>query len=326
MQKIKYTIAATSLASTFILGASMLVGPVLSYAAENKGSSQMEVVDGKYFKDIVSPQDSSTSLPLIGEKTTVESDMDKYVYIDVIAMKDFPKGSWHPQGNPGTIFQHAIFMDKDLKPFPKIDGKYYLKNTTEVKAGELLGKWAVLKEEDWVKGTKSITEYYYKLIDSQRLNKTSSYSFNLDSTVGVSQEEAFSIGQTLGLDFQVGYKHAFNLGGNGMWQTTRTIGSNLFQQSSIKREFNLPQAVFNYNHPYFWVGVYQGVTDYFVKPSTKLQEVLDAFNKSSLLGHQMEIKLQLPNIHSQKTSLFQTVRTKGSGNPEEVEQTQMGTE
>ncbi|MBG9615757.1 hypothetical protein [Bacillus cereus] len=320
MKTLKHTIAVASLASVFIISGSMLVSPVLSHAAENKDSSQMEVVDGKYFKDIPSPRDPNTSLPLIGEKTIIESNMDKYVYIDVIAMKDFSKGSWLPQGSPGTIFQHAIFMDKDLKPFSKINDKYYLKNTKDVKAGEILGKWAVPKDEDWVKGTKSITEYYYKLIDSQRLNKTSAYSFNFDSTTGVSQEEAFSIGQTLGLDFEIGYKHAFSLGGNGMWQTTRTIGSNLFQQHSIKREFNLPQAVFNYNHPYFWVGVYQGVTDYFVKPSAKLQEVLDTFNKPSAVGHQMEIKLQLPGVQSQNTSLFHTVRTKGSGNPEVIEE------
>ncbi|OQR53297.1 hypothetical protein [Bacillus sp. CDB3] len=99
------------------------------------------------------------------------------------------------------MFQHAIFIDENLKPFPRIDGKYYLKNTTDVKTGELLGKWAIPKDEDWVKGTKSITEYYYKIIDSQRLNKTFAYSLHLDNTVGVSQEEAFSIGQTLGLDF-----------------------------------------------------------------------------------------------------------------------------
>lgn len=308
------------LASTLILGGSMLVVPDFVHAAENQNYSQLEVVDGKYFKDIPSPQSPNISLPLIGEKTTVESDMDKYVYIDVIAMKDFPKGSWLPQGNPGTIFQHAIFMDKDLKPLPKIDGKYYSKNTMDIKAGELLGKWAVSKDEDWVKGTKSITECYYKLIDSQRLNKTSAYAFNLDSTIGVSQEEAVSIGQTLGLDFEVGYKHVFRLGGNEMWQSTRTIGSNLLKQTSIKREFNLPQAVFNYNYSYFWAGVYQGVTDYFVKPSAKLQEVLDTFNKPSVAGHQMEIKLQLPSVQSQKTSLFHTVRTKGSGNPEDVEE------
>ncbi|HHL0974561.1 TPA: hypothetical protein ACQUHP_006356 [Bacillus cereus] len=315
MKKRQRTMAVSSLASMFIFGGTMVVSPVLSHAATNVDTSQMEVADGKYFKDISSPQDPNSSLPLVGEKTRIESDMDKYVYIDVIAMKDFPKGSWMP--NEGIIFQHAVFMDKNLNPYPKKEGKYYLKNKTDIKAGELLGKWAVPKEEEWVKGTKAITEYYYKLIDSQRLNKTSAYSYNLDSTVGVSQEEAFSIGQTFGVDFEIGYGHAFRLGGTGMWQTTKTIGSNLLKQQSIKREFNLPQAVFNYNHAYFWAGVYQGVADYFVKPSAKLQVTLDEFNRKSVAGHQLEITLQLPK-QSQKTSLFHTVRTKGSGNPEEI--------
>ncbi|OQR53296.1 hypothetical protein [Bacillus sp. CDB3] len=63
-----------------------------------------------------------------------------------------------------------------------------------------------------------------------------------------------------------------------------------------------------------------GITNYFVKPPARLQEVLDTFNKPSLEGHQMEIRLQLPTIQSQKTSNFHTVRTKGSGNPETIEE------
>ncbi|MBJ8113607.1 hypothetical protein JDS99_29160 [Bacillus cereus group sp. N6] len=273
-----------------------------------------------YYKDISSPENGNVSLPETGEKTTIESDMDKYVYVDVIATKDFSAGSWGPTGGPGTIFEDAIFVDKNLKPLPKVNNTYYLKNTTDIRSGELLGKWAFPKDLAVVQGTKSVTDYYYTRIDAQRLNKTSAYSFNLDNTVGVSQEEAFTVGQTLGLDFEIGYKHAFQVGGNGMWQTTQTLGTTLLKQDSIRREFTMPQAVYNYGYSYFWAGVYQATMDVSIKPSEKLQELINNYNRITSGGNQLETRIDVIKKQTQKLNIFHTVRTKGSGNPEAAQQ------
>ncbi|ANS52025.1 hypothetical protein BM86_23780 [Bacillus thuringiensis] len=298
-------IVSIPLAGALVFGSSVFTSPA---------AAQVEQTDELfYFKPVPEPEPNKP-LPITGEKITKESDIEQYVYIDIVATKYFPAGATIPCG-PGVVFEQATLVDRDLNVIPKTNGRYYLKTNVSIEKGEIIGKWAVPKDLDWVQGTKSAKDYYYKRLHAHELNKTSSYSYESSITTGVSQEEAFAIAQTLGIDVEVGYKHAFQIGTNGMWQTTESIGTTLLNQDSERHEFNLPQAVYNYGYTTFWAGVYQGIIDYYVKPSVKLQEVLDDFNRPPSGNHQLEINLRLPEKQTQKTNIFHTVRTKGSGNP-----------
>ncbi|PEQ08698.1 hypothetical protein [Bacillus toyonensis] len=276
-------------------------------------NQDLNVPSDTYFQDVPAPEGPNTPLLPEGPKKSILSDPDKYVYLNIVATKQMEINRFIPPNTPsqkpGKVnpFEAAILLDKNFKELPKQDS-YKISRT--IQQGETLFILAIPKDAEIVQGVKTVKEYYYRLINRDRVAKETQYEFNKMVSYGTSKETAMMIGKTLGLEFGLNGLSSIPLMAsvNYMSQSAETWGTTITDETTISKRFDLGRSDAAYNHPHYWLGMYQAVIDYSIQSTTQLETVLSQVNIPG-----SAVRFELPKKETYKLDILHPVRTKGTG-------------
>ncbi|MGG3523678.1 hypothetical protein ABES33_28660 [Bacillus pseudomycoides] len=289
MKRLKKVIPAA-----FVLSSALLVAPGFSSAdtnTTNVGSLPVVISSQEANAPMTAEQVESSGLPIpqapVGPyqefpyeaySSTQYGDLIDYVYVDLYAKKSQTMSTKQLKETPFLI----VLPDGTRVNEVKDD---YNLNFTPGKLAYTIG---LSKEtfKELLSDTKLKKDIYWKLIDSNIVDKNSGYHWSKSVTSGLSKSN------TLGFALTVGFEAGFGETVKFSTQLTTSFESNttITDETSTTKTFDFnPKPDYAYDQ--YRTALYQQVAQYSVQPGSKLNEFINSGNSGDQ-GEYYEFKLK----------------------------------
>ena len=289
MKRIKKIIPAA-----FVLSSALLVAPGFSSAAtdtttnvgklpvvissqEAKAPMSAEQVEQSGLPIPQAPTGPYQEFPYEAYSSTQYGDLIDYVYVDIYAKKAQTKSTKELKDTP-----FLVILPDGTRVNTVTDD--YNVNFTPGKLAYTIG---LSKEafKEVLSDTKLKKDIYWKLIDSNIVDKNSGYHWSKSVTSGLSKSN------TLGFSLTVGFEAGFGDSVSFSTELTTSFESNttITDETSTTKTFDFnPKPDYAYDQ--YRTALYQQVAKYSVKPGAVLEKWIDDGN--AFFANDYELKLR----------------------------------
>lgn len=253
--------------------------PVVISSQEAKAPMTAEQVERSGLPIPQAPIGPYQEFPYEAYSSTQYGDLIDYVYVDLYAKKAQTLSTKQLKDMPFLV------VLPDGTRVNEIKDDYNVSFTP----GKLAYTIGLSKEtfKEILSDTKLKKDIYWKLIDSNIVDKNSGYHWSKSVTSGISKSN------TLGFSLTVGFEAGFGDSVSFSTELTTSFESNttITDETSTTKTFDFnPKPDYAYDQ--YRTALYQQVAKYSVQPGAKLQEFINNGNSNPDVGAYYEFKLK----------------------------------
>ncbi|MBJ8031792.1 hypothetical protein JDS96_29090 [Bacillus cereus group sp. N21] len=283
--------------AAFVLSSALFVAPGFSSAATdtptNVGNLPVVISSQEAKAPMTAEQAEKDKLPIpkapVGPyqefpyeaySTTQYGDVIDYIFLDVYPEKAMTVSTSKMFNSPDMI---TVLPDgtrtAEIKDHYNVDltpGK--LAYSVGIAKNSELGK-------QFLSDTKLKKDIYWKLIDSNIVDKNSGYHWSKSVTSGLSKSNTVGFALTVGVEAGLGDALSFSTSLTTSFEHNTTITT----EDSVVKTFDFnprPDSV----HAQYRTALYQQLAKYSVQPGSQLQGLIDTWNKAEDFPFQVKLK------------------------------------